>query len=45
VPGLLEAGSGEGRTMTVDENLKNLESPDDFEGCLRVGHPGFEVEV
>ena len=31
VLGLLEAGSGEGRTMAADKNQKNLEPPDDFE--------------
>jgi hypothetical protein len=31
VLGLLESGSGEGRTMTADKNQKNLEPPGDFE--------------
>jgi hypothetical protein len=31
VLGLLETGSGEGRTMTADKNLKNIGPPDPFD--------------
>jgi hypothetical protein len=34
VLGLLEAGSGQGRTMTSDKNPKNLEPPDQFDQML-----------